>query len=56
MEINFDALMPWIMLLFGVGVVWLVASVVFKLARAVISIGCSLLVLVAAVVLLVNLF
>jgi hypothetical protein len=54
MEINFDAWMPWIMLLFGLGAVWLVVSIVLKAARTVISIGCSLLVLIALAVLVVN--
>jgi hypothetical protein len=55
MDINFDAWMPYIYLLLGVGAIWLVASVVLKLARTIVSIGCSLLVVIALVILAVNL-
>jgi hypothetical protein len=55
MDLDLSAYTPWIMLLFGLGVVWLVVSVVMKLAKTVISIGCSLLLVVGVVVLLVNL-
>ena len=55
MDLDLSAYTPWITLLFGLGVVWLVVSVVMKLAKTVISIGCSLLLVVGVIILLVNL-
>ena len=45
--------LPWIIAL---AAAWLIIGVLLKLARAVISIGCSLIVVAVVVVILVNLF
>ncbi len=55
MSLDISNYQTWIMLLLGLGVIWLVVSVVLKLAKVVVSVGCSLLILVAGIVILSNL-
>lgn len=53
MEVVIMQYLPWII---GLAVAWVVLGLVLKLAKTVISIGCSLIGIVVVIVVLVNLF